>query len=111
MSQERRRAAPRPNLGKADLRPSSAGGSGASDGFSDRSRPVVALNTLALIEEAVAILERHPAIGRAVEQGSRELVISRGSTEIGRADLPGSKHYWNNNLLEDTTESAFVNIN
>lgn len=48
--------------------------------FLTEADPVAALNTLALIEEAVTILERHPAIGRAVEQGLRELVISRGST-------------------------------
>lgn len=42
--------------------------------------PVAALDTLGLIEEAVAILERHPLIGREVEQGLRELVISRGNT-------------------------------
>lgn len=42
--------------------------------------PVAALDTLDLIEEAVAVLERHPLIGRPVEHGLRELVISRGST-------------------------------
>lgn len=42
--------------------------------------PVAAVDTLELIEEAVAILERHPLIGRQVEQGLRELVISRGNT-------------------------------
>ena len=33
-----------------------------------------------LIAEAVTILKRHPLIGRAVEDGIRELVISRGKT-------------------------------
>lgn len=42
--------------------------------------PVAAGDALELIEEAVAILERHPLIGRAVERGLRELVISRGNT-------------------------------
>ena len=36
--------------------------------------------TVALIEEAVLILRRHPHIGRPVELGMRELVISRGRT-------------------------------
>ena len=42
--------------------------------------PVAAVNTLGLIEEAVAILEHHPLIGRSVESDLRELVISRGHT-------------------------------
>lgn len=37
-----------------------------------------ATETLELIEEAVNILIRHPLIGRPVEFGLRELVISRG---------------------------------
>jgi plasmid stabilization system protein ParE len=36
--------------------------------------------TIGLIEEAVAILARHPLIGRPVEAGLCELVISRGRT-------------------------------
>jgi plasmid stabilization system protein ParE len=36
------------------------------------------LETVALIEEAVNVLERHPLIGRPVEHPLRELVISRG---------------------------------
>ena len=42
------------------------------------SDPVAAAATIDLIEEAVAILRRHPLIGRSVEAGLRELVISRG---------------------------------
>jgi plasmid stabilization system protein ParE len=45
--------------------------------------PLLALETLELIEEAVSILQRHPFIGRpveSVEPGLRELVISRGHT-------------------------------
>lgn len=42
--------------------------------------PVVAENTLALIESAVSILGTHPLIGRPCENGLRELVISRGNT-------------------------------
>lgn len=34
--------------------------------------------TVALIEEAVAVLENHPLIGRPAEDDLRELVISRG---------------------------------
>jgi plasmid stabilization system protein ParE len=37
-----------------------------------------ALSTIDLIEEAVNILRRHSQIGRPVEDGLRELVISRG---------------------------------
>lgn len=39
-----------------------------------------ALEALDLIDEAVAILARHPFIGRQVEDGLRELVISQGQT-------------------------------
>lgn len=38
------------------------------------------LETLDLIDEAVTILARHPLIGRQVESGLRELVISQGRT-------------------------------
>lgn len=44
------------------------------------SDPVAALETAGLIEEAVAVLRRHPLIGRPVEFDLRELVISRGRT-------------------------------
>jgi addiction module RelE/StbE family toxin len=39
-----------------------------------------ALETLDLIDEAIAILSRHPLIGRQAESGLRELVISHGTT-------------------------------
>ena len=42
--------------------------------------PQAALQTIDLIEEAVHILRRHPQIGRPVEDGLRELLISRGSS-------------------------------
>lgn len=42
------------------------------------SDPKAALETADLIEEAVLVLKRHPLIGRAVESGLHELVISRG---------------------------------
>lgn len=42
--------------------------------------PTAAGETVGLIEEAVALLKRHPLIGRPVEDGLRELVISRGRT-------------------------------
>lgn len=44
------------------------------------SEPIAALETVALITEAVQVLENHPLIGRSVEQGLRELVISRGKS-------------------------------
>jgi len=40
----------------------------------------LAFETLAIIQDAVAILGRHPLIGRQGEQGLREMVISRGRT-------------------------------
>jgi len=39
-----------------------------------------ASETVDLIEEAVSILDRHPLIGRIVDEEIRELVISRGAT-------------------------------
>lgn len=42
--------------------------------------PAAALETFGLIEEAIAILKRHRLIGRSVEAGLRELLISRGRT-------------------------------
>jgi plasmid stabilization system protein ParE len=42
--------------------------------------PLATSETVELIAEAVTILKRHPLIGRPVEDGIRELVISRGKT-------------------------------
>ena len=42
--------------------------------------PSAAEETVGLIEEAVELLIRHPLIGRPIEHGLRELVISRGRT-------------------------------
>lgn len=42
--------------------------------------PIAARAAIALIFDALQILERHPAIGRPAEHGLRELVISRGKT-------------------------------
>lgn len=42
--------------------------------------PGAAEATVDLIDEAVTTLARHPMIGRPVEHGLRELVISRGRT-------------------------------
>ena len=42
--------------------------------------PSAAAETVELIEEAVAVLKRHPLIGRPVESNLRELIISRGKT-------------------------------
>lgn len=42
--------------------------------------PDDAIQTVDLITSALAILEQHPKMGRLVEQGLRELVISRGKT-------------------------------
>lgn len=42
--------------------------------------PATASETVELITEAVAILKRHPIMGRPVEDDLRELIISRGRT-------------------------------
>ena len=42
--------------------------------------PTLALRAVELIEEAVTVLRHHPYIGREVEHGMRELVISHGAT-------------------------------
>lgn len=44
------------------------------------NHPLEATRTIELITEAVDVLQRHPLIGRPVEQGLRELVVSRGRT-------------------------------
>lgn len=44
------------------------------------SNPTAALDTIGLIEEAVMVLERHPLIGRTVDDFLRELLISRGKS-------------------------------
>jgi hypothetical protein len=40
---------------------------------------------ISAIAEAIAILERHPLIGRAVEHDLRELVISHGKSGLRRS--------------------------
>lgn len=42
--------------------------------------PGAAPETIDLITEAVAILERHPLIGRQIDDNLRELVIPRGKS-------------------------------
>lgn len=44
------------------------------------TEPSAALETAELISEAVQLLENHHLVGRPVEHGLRELVISRGRT-------------------------------
>jgi plasmid stabilization system protein ParE len=41
-------------------------------------QPSAVHSTLDLIDEAISLLVRHPLIGRSVEVGLRELVISHG---------------------------------
>ena len=48
--------------------------------FLVEARPVEAVETMGLITSAVEMLENHPQVGRPVESGLRELVISRGKT-------------------------------
>ena len=42
--------------------------------------PASASSTVALIAEAIDVLANHPMIGRAVEEGLRALIISRGKS-------------------------------
>ena len=44
------------------------------------TQPLAAVRTNDLITDALCILERHPMIGQPIEQGLRELVISRGNS-------------------------------
>lgn len=44
------------------------------------SDPLAAVQTADLIIEGVNVLRRHPLIGRSVEGGFRELLISRGKS-------------------------------
>lgn len=48
--------------------------------FLQAENPIAAAQTINLIIEAVQILDNHPLMGRPVEQGLRELVISRGKS-------------------------------
>ena len=48
--------------------------------FLTQGDPAAAVRAAAAIREAVDTLSRHPLIGRAVEQGLRELVLSFGKT-------------------------------
>jgi plasmid stabilization system protein ParE len=50
-----------------------------TDFLADSDR-AAATETIGLIDEAVAILRRHPLVGHPVEEGLRELAISRGHT-------------------------------
>ena len=42
--------------------------------------PAAVEQTVALIQSAIAVIEHHPLIGRPVEEGLHELVISRGKS-------------------------------
>jgi plasmid stabilization system protein ParE len=46
--------------------------------FLMEDNPQAALGTGEILMDGLAILARHPLIGRVVEEGYRELVISRG---------------------------------
>lgn len=48
--------------------------------FLGDSAPKTAVATAGLIRDALAILRLHPLIGRVVDEGYRELVISQGRT-------------------------------
>lgn len=49
-------------------------------GFLAETDPIAAGNTFALIDEAIAILARHPLIGHPIGDFLRELLISRGKS-------------------------------
>jgi plasmid stabilization system protein ParE len=46
--------------------------------FLMQTAPAAAAETVGLITEAVSVLRRHPYLGRAIDSGLHELVISRG---------------------------------
>lgn len=48
--------------------------------FLRESEPVAAIEAAGLIAEAVEVLRNHPSIGRPVDSGLHELVISRGKS-------------------------------
>ena len=45
-----------------------------------KKHPEDVVTTIDIVLDAIKILDAHPLIGRPVEQGLRELVISRGKT-------------------------------
>jgi plasmid stabilization system protein ParE len=46
--------------------------------FMMQTAPAAASKTIGLISEAILVLSRHPYLGRAIDDGLYELVISRG---------------------------------
>ena len=48
--------------------------------FVAETDPAMALNVVDTIADALDILKRHPLIGRLVEGGRNELLVSRGKT-------------------------------
>jgi plasmid stabilization system protein ParE len=46
--------------------------------FMMQTAPAAASKTVGLISEAISVLSRHPYLGRAIDDGLYELVISRG---------------------------------
>lgn len=46
--------------------------------FLEREQAGAGLEALQIISSAINMLEQHPLVGRSVEHGMRELVISRG---------------------------------
>lgn len=54
------------------------------------TEPTAATATVELVSEAIEVLGNHPFIGRSVENGLRELVISRGDS--GYIALYGHEH-------------------
>ena len=48
--------------------------------FLVETEPTAAEETIHLITEAVMVLERHPYIGRMLDEDLRELIISRGKS-------------------------------
>ncbi len=61
------------------------------------SNSLAALDTIELIEEGIMLLERHPLIGRPVDDYLRELVISRGKS--GYVAIYSYEQYKNTTLV------------
>lgn len=65
--------------------------------FLIESNPTAALATIDLIEEAIMLLERHPLIGRLIDNPLHELIISRGKS--GYAALYSYEQHKNTILI------------
>ena len=81
-----------PEMTEVDVSPGAARDLERLTDFLLASDPANAAETTDLILGALATLREHPAIGRTVEQGLRELVISRGRTGLHNSTAQKKGH-------------------